>query len=315
MRSAVPNLFELEPKSVIKLFEIINLFIEFDLNKMKTVKDLNSIFDGKNYTIEEKFFFAHYLPKYLDTDNKKNYISKRIKEIEVKGDFEDLDIVNIVKKYSIDLTTECAIKQKSLKRAYNYFIKSNIIVDSKINSAFKEALHWKRLPLDGERKQEFLEFILKQLEDFFTKEEIQLIIENSFDIFPFPNKVCLLHLEMKSSQEIRQAFYHIYTEYKKRGENFKDIADGNEVRRLKPKNQKIINGKYKKADFLPYLDKKEYGKATAKINISKIMFLTFSKIRENYLIDLKTKLKSNESLNLYLITYCRNIKLMRKKYI
>lgn len=306
MRLSEPKLFELDPNSVIRLYEVIKEFSEFDLNKLKTENDLNLILNNDKYNIEEKFYIVNYLPKYLDVTNKKTYISNLIKETEEIEDFKDSNILEIIKKYADIINATCIKNQKRLKRIYNYSLKSNLSIDNIKDSAFAEAKYWKRLPLNKDGKQEFLEFIHKQLKDFFPKEDIQVIIENSFDILPIPDKTSLLYFEMVKSGEIRRAFYHIYNEYKKRKEDFKDIADTNEVRRFKPKNQKVINGKLKRADFLPQLDKNEYGKTTDKINIARIMFLTFSKIRENYLIDAKAKNK--EDLNAYLKTYCRNIK-------
>lgn len=308
MRLAEPKLFELNPNSIVEVFSVIKDFVEFDLNKLKGKRDLNSIFCDPNYSAEEKFYIANYLPKYLIVENKKTYIYKRIKEIEEIGDAEDIgDIVKRIKENADDLIGLCNTNKKKFKRIYNYSLKSNLIINEIEGSIFEEIRNWRRLPLNKENKQDFIKFVHRQLKPFYPKEDIQDIIENSFEIMPFHNAIALLNFEMENSEKIRFAFYRIYEEYAKRKEVFKDIADNNEVKRLKPKNQQLSkDSKFKRADFYPQLNKNEYGNATAKINIAKIMFLTFSKIRENYLIDSKAKNKFD--LNSYLKTYCRDIK-------
>lgn len=307
MRAKEPKLNELDPKSIINVFSVINEFVEFDLNKLKTSKELNMIFNSSNYSIEEKFYIAFYLPKYLNIASEKTSIFKRIKEIEDLGDSEELAILDLIKEYADTISDACKTNLKKFKRQYNSNLKSNVIIEDEEKKLFNEISEWTRLPLNKEKRNEFLKFIYLQLTPFYLPENIKYIIENSFEILPFPNKIALMNFEIEKSSDIYRAFYNIYLEYRKRDADFIDIADNNQIIRSKPINQKTINNSnLKRAAFYPYLHKEQYKNATNKINIAKIMFLTFTKIRENYLIHSKKEVNTN--LNDYLKTFCKNIK-------
>lgn len=306
MRLSEPKLFDLNPSSVLKVYKIISEFVELNFKSLKTENDLISIFNKVDYTTEEKYYIAYYLPKYLNLNNDKNQISEIKRYIEDSGDVEDLKVGWNIKEYCETLSRVCDYNFKKFRRIYNYNLKSGqLIIDSQ-SFNFIQTLKWNRLPLNGEKRNEFIEFVKSQLQPFYPKNDIELLINNSFDILPLSNESSFLNFNIDRSSDIYRAFYYIYKEYKNRKEHLIDIADSNQVRIAKPKNQKISeNGKYKRADFIEKLNVREYKNATSKINIAKIMFMSFPKIRENYIIHMS---KTKVDLDSYLKTLSRNIK-------
>lgn len=307
MKYSEPKLFDLKPESVLRFYKVINDFTDFD--KLKSVEELRLTLNSKKLTVEEKYFIVYYLPKYFDYKNSNSIIRTKLKEIEDIGDMEEnIDSYNKINEFVSSINDECKIKQKLYKREYNVFKNLNLDIQ-KINKSLNEEIKdWSKLPIEKSFKNELIEYFINQLTEYYSEETIMKIIDNSFQINTLTQKPKFLNLEYSSSVEIYKAFKNIYIKYCEFSENLKDASSQNENKISKSYNlNKYTKEEIKKAeDRLKYINRKnksEYYKASNRKNFAKIMFLTFTKVRENYI-----KNKDNRSLELHLTNIGKNIK-------
>lgn len=322
MRAKEPKLFGLDPKSVIRIHLLIRKYVAFHSINLKTKKDLSSLFNN-NYdlSLEEKYFIASYLPQYLNLKDKNSYVSMRIKESEDLGDYEDIDKMI---EHAIGINEVCNLNLKKYKRRYNSSIKSNINFIKIDEILIPKIKDWKRLPVEDVFRVKFIEIINKELSPYYSDETIKAIIDNSFRINAFRGNIKLLNIEFERSSDIYRAFRNIYKEYKKNSHSLKyfsklndEIFNGhyiepkeneedslteaeNEIKEIK-KERKELREKFKLKK-----NKDEYYKATNRINFAKILFLSFSKIRENFINNQATRNESD--LENYLENVSKNIK-------
>ena len=324
MRYAEPKLFDLNPISVNKFYKVI---IDFtNLNKIKSVDDLRKVLNDRKYNIEEKYYITTYLPKYFDYKNEKSIIRTKIKELEDSGDMEDIkDSVDKVNKYVSQINDECKTKAKIYKRQYSVLKKSIFDIEKHDNSIKSEIKIWKKLPVKKSFKEDLIEFIINELTPFFSKENIMKFIENTFQIEEFDQSAQLLYLEYSHSKEIYSSIRNIHSEYcKYTSELEKDynsnekkleipysIEDNDHIKEMKGKQiglevkmrndkQIEINNLIKRNEFKDY--NKTYLRYSTVRNFAKIMFFSFPKIREKYLVK-----RENITLNSYLKNVAKNI--------
>lgn len=330
MRAIEPKLFELDPKSVVKIYEIIGEYVN-DSSSLKKKDDLNSIFnDSSKYSLKEKYFLAYYLSNYFNFKNKKSYISRKIKEfedIEDSGDTRDKEFIDDMKNDAIKINEICNLNLKKFKRRYNSYIASNINLDKVDKTFIHQIRNWKRLPIEKVFREKLIEVINTELSPFYSDETINVIIDNSFEVNAFRSRIKLLNIEFERSSDIYLAFYNIYIEYKKNAHLLKKksilnnrILDGNYTEEEEDKDRILTEDEKKirelkrieqerkdaRGKFRLRKQKEEYSQATNRINFAKILFLSFSKIRENYITN---QIEINDSvLNKYLESVSKNIK-------
>jgi hypothetical protein len=231
----------------------------------------------------------------------------KVKEIEDSGDFEDIiDWKDKITEYISSLVEVCKSHENLSKRRMISFLKSRHQINYRDQDILQLISNWKKLPISENNKQEFKSSIETIFAQFYTHEMINQIIENSFDVNAVGEDVKLLNFDFEHSADIGKAFYKLFSLYKSQAEFLKDKSDKNNKNLQKPKNQKVNKRGFKRADFLPQLDHLTYGQATQKLNIAKIMFLTFPQVRDNF--SRYTSKKKVISLEGYLRIVSRNIR-------
>ncbi len=288
MRPIEPKLLELNPKSVIKVYTLIRRYADFDLKYFAHLKKLNSVFNSLDYSLEEKYYLALYLPYYLNYNNPQSYISKKIKEIEDLGEPENIQVVNDIEDYAKSLTTTCKTNLTKYKRRYDKFIKSKINLDKEEGKISSKIHGWEKLPIEKEVREEFLEIINSELKEFYSEEMIKTIINNSFTVLPFDEDIRFLDMEYENSGDIYIAFGNICREYRKINPRQVDIVNSyqkklsKKMKKLKSNNEESIRN-----FFMNHKSTEQYMDASTTLNFAKIMFVTFSKIRENFILNKK----------------------------
>lgn len=298
MRYATPKLFELNPKSVIKVYMIIRKISDFDIKHLKHY-NLKGVFENTNYSLEEKYFLCLHLPQYLNFKNPKSHISKRIKEIEDLGDPKDIEVINDIKMHLEKITDLCKINLTKYKRRYDRFAKSAINLDNEEKKLNISHLNWNKLSIEKEFREDFLKFIYLELSPFYSENIIEAIIDNCFKISAFQENIKFLDIEYENSTEIYMVFRNIRLKYRDLNPKQLDIADTYKKKIIKEKDLLENTGKNSlKHKFIETKKLEGYNPST--LNFAIIMFITFSKVRENYIL-------KNRSLENYLKSICKNL--------
>jgi len=327
-----PYLIDSNPKSVIRVFDAIDKFLNFD--KFTDPSHLKAILFGNDYDSQEKYLLLHYLIQYLNKKNSRSFISKKIKEIEDTEDFEDLiNKRNQIEKYANEIISICDLHLVEYKRKATSNLKSisktnfsGIGFHSHISKFKKLPLNFEKLSLDFEKlprrqsiskKVKFKQSAKSIFKNIFSDAIADQIIENFFLYEFIDYNAQYLHITLENSAEVYEAFYHLYKLYRNEIKSMKEIAKEN-LRNIKIKieAQKVC-AERNDAVFRQLLEekeqmylgfqttKKDYYNATKKSNFAMIMYLSFPKIRDNYM---KLKSKRELSVDDYIKIVSRNIK-------
>lgn len=331
MRAIEPKLFELNPKSVIKVYNTILDFVDLDFDKLKSKSELVNVLNSNSFTLEEKYFIVTYLPKYLDKKNTNSILQKKIIKYEDLGDLEvSTEAIEILNKYSFELDDVCKTYCKILKRRYNVYIKSKINLQKIDRELIMDIKDWNKLPIEAGFRNELRETFEQELSQYYDDEIINEILKNSFKLDTIDSQIKLLRIEFEKSSDIYNAFNKIYNLYRSYSEVLKnasstnnemltinyEINDGEiaKIEKIKDEQKKEIELKKiesKKVEiemttkrnlFKERKIKSEYYNASNRLNFAKIMFLTFSRVRENYI-----KKRHKVSLEQYLKSVAKNL--------
>ena len=315
-----PFLIDLRPQSVVKVFNVLEELIDFQLDRLKASSKLNEIIFGKDYDAHEKYILLYYLKQYLNKGNGRSQFSIKLKEIEDSEDFKELiEKREHLEKYADEILKICHRHLAEYKRKATSNLKSKIkttFSEIGININFSK---FAKLPVnlkkaETEKLKQFVKNIFKNI---FSDQIINQLTENFFMLKPIDYNAQYLHIEYSRSDEINDAFFKLFKFYKKELKYMRDSANKN-LRHVKIKIEtQRQSGNMKTPEFEHLLKQKEemymafrtshkdYQNATKKTNFAMIMFCAFPKIRENY-----AKLNATKKLTVedYLKIVSRNIR-------
>ncbi|MCG2609985.1 hypothetical protein LZZ90_00520 [Flavobacterium sp. SM15] len=307
MRFSEPQLTRVDPISALKILSVVRDFTNYDIEALKSGKDLKTIIEDPKYTLEEKYLILKNILTHLDLKNKNSLANKKIKEFEALGNSEAFEALDKLTDYYNSICKSCKSQLIMTKRHYQKSLKFDSKIDnfneSERDTKFYELGEWERLPLIY-KKHEFISFFHQELGNFFSEDQINGILNNSFDYTIEQPSIRLLAIEYEDSAGVHRAFHRIYKKYKERREILKDKAISHSVKKSKSKERKKEDLKFSRNDFMQKINEKHYIKATNKINFAIIMFLSFKKIRENYL----NNCDDNKSIQKFFQSLSCNIK-------
>jgi hypothetical protein len=224
------------------------------------------------------------------------------------GEPENIEIINTMKDYADDINSTCKVNLTKFKRRYDKFIKTSINLDKEEGKINSTTHNWLKLPLEKETTQEFFDAVYNELQHFYPREIIKTIINNSFSVSAFDEDIKFLDVEYERSGDMYIAFKNICTKYKNMIPRNIDIIDSIEKKSTKKANSSKGDSVLLRNRFKTINTKEQYNDATSTLNFAKIMFVTFSKVRENFILNDKYKFVEDYLTN----SVCKNLSLRKK---
>ncbi|MFL9837204.1 hypothetical protein ABS768_06835 [Flavobacterium sp. ST-75] len=316
MKSFKPNLLHLNPKSVARVFRIVNLFTDLNRKPLKTKEDLKDIFFDYNYCSIEKYFIVTYIKHYLNQDS---FIYRQLNEKEIlnkkgyNGEIEDLAKWKIsTDSYVKKITEACNSYLLEAEILYKNSLQNKIPYDAYETTFDLVAFNSIKIPLklsfidkSGKRVTKDFKPPLKEiLKGLLNDNDIDILLGNSFGNLQLSPR--LLDLNYSSIGAVRSRFFKIYHLYKKEIDTFKDYADSEHKKYWDKKTNNNIKPSQAVRELFTLPDKNLYEKLTNKIHFAQIIFITYRKEREKFI---KANLKNKVSVNDYIFeNICKNMK-------
>lgn len=311
------KLIDINPKQVVEVFNIISEFTNLEANPLKESRDLKTIIREKQMPIEVKRFMLFYIKEHLNINNAKSHYYKQhknkekqytlFKKIGILGEIEDL-------KDFPKWSSKVKIYTAKISQICDEYLNSSLqISNPKSSNMFKLSeddiqtiRQWEKLPISSKKgkSNNFKKVVITIFEDLLPIEDIDKIIENSFCTNHFKTPIEILNIDYPKGikiEDINGAFYKLFELYENSQSRYLDESikksatsqNSEEMQNYKEEYPLIYSSKN-------FLDEDLYKNATDKINMAKIMFISFNKIRLNYY-------NSNNTLEKHLQNVCQNI--------
>lgn len=317
-----PNLLDIKPQSLAKVFLTIDTFTNLDLKRLCGIDDLPIIINDSTFNIKEKYYILYYLKEHLNNKNSRSFISRQLEERrilvikETKDSKEIQDFMNWQQSLLVSLHEIRNFCKNLLPEYERLYLNNSYSIDKyeNYNDLFEYvALKIYRLPLiipfsnkDNIRVDINMQPIIEdKLKHILSKADINAIIRNTFN-YKVQSPPSILNLEYKNIGTLRRAFFEIYKAYKNEIDNLKNNANSS-LQKLKSKE---LSENYNKRDFIvDYFglqDEKHVKELTNKMNFARILFISFFELRQKYVSSAEG---SNRNVDHYIYeNICKNLK-------
>lgn len=320
MKPFKPTILHLDPKSVARVFRIVDLFTNLYRRPLKTGENLKGIIFSENYSVKEKYFVILYINMHLNKTNTNTFVYRQMTEMETfeknehNGEIGDLEKLNTSAEAHIERIKEvCRLYLPEVEKEYKNSLHGELPYAAYDSTFELVAFNSIRLPLHiklhpQEDDNELKSLIREILQTILDENDADLLLGNSFGASQLSPR--LLDLNYNNIGAVRDKFFEIYELYKQRIDVFKDHADSEHKKYW----NKTVNDSTELSkgvrDLFTLPNKDLYNKLTNKTHFAEIIFISFRQVREKFV---KANLKRDISVKEYIKENIEKNMVERKK--